>query len=213
MKAILIGCEKSGVLRRAMQEAGYVSYSCDILPSEDDSQYHIQDDILKVANRNCWGGTIMHPECTYLSFSGNKHLFKNPGKMPLIPDAQRWEEMREAARFFGKLLALPFPVICENPKMHAHGLAALWSWPFCFTQPHEHGDAAFKETFFWSNRNNIPALKSSNPLIIPKRGSDEYKQWEKCFREAPGMQRKANRSRTYPGIAKAITEQWARYLQ
>lgn len=211
-KPILIGCEKSGVLRQAMREQGYEAYSCDILPSEDDSPHHIQDDVLRVSRSNLWGGAIMHPECTFLSFSGCKHLFKNPGEMPLIPEFQRWEDMRAAADFFKKLLALPFPVICENPKMHAHGLAALWRWPFCVTQPHEHGDPAFKETFFWRNRDDISPLKPTNPLSVPKKGTPEYKQWEICFRAAPSPKRKADRSKTYPGIARALASQYGGLL-
>jgi hypothetical protein len=103
---------------------------------------------------------------------------------------------------------LPFPVVCENPRMHPYGLNELGVWPFCTTQPHKHGDKAFKETMFWRNCESFQPLQDTNPLEVPKFKTQEYKEWSKIFRMPPGIDREAKRSETFPGIADAIAEQW-----
>lgn len=205
---ILVGMEESGEIRRALRARGLEAYSCDLKPSADNSPYHIQDDIFTVARSKAWKRAIIHPVCRYLTHAGVKHLFINHGQMPLHPCMDRWGKMQEAAAFFKALLALPFPVVLENPRMHPYALREIFVWPFCTTQPWHHGDKAFKETMFWSNDRSFTPLKDTNRLEAPKHGTEEYKHWSQVFRMPPGDKREEMRSKTYPGIAKAVAEQW-----
>ena len=73
-KKVLIGCEFSGVVRRAMRLRGHDAWSCDLLPTEDKSPFHIQDDIMKVLRQSpvgFWDLIILHPPCTAIALSGN----------------------------------------------------------------------------------------------------------------------------------------------
>jgi hypothetical protein len=73
-KRILIGCEFSGTVRRAMRARGHDAWSCDLLPAEDNSPYHIQGDLMKVLQQSLagfWDLIILHPPCTALALSGN----------------------------------------------------------------------------------------------------------------------------------------------
>lgn len=68
---VLVGCERSGVVREAFRKRGHDAYSCDILPSDDNSFYHIQDDLMNHLDNN-YDLAIFHPECTFLCVTGNK---------------------------------------------------------------------------------------------------------------------------------------------
>jgi hypothetical protein len=73
-KKVLIGCEFSGVVRRAMRAQGHDAWSCDLLPAEDKSPHHIQGDIMQVLQRSpvgFWDLIILHPPCTAIALSGN----------------------------------------------------------------------------------------------------------------------------------------------
>lgn len=206
----IVGMECSGITRNALRVRGIDAWSCDIQAAEDNSPFHIQDDVFTVVRSRVWKRGIMHPVCRYLTRAGIKHLFANPGQMPLVPDEERWHKMLSAAAFFKALLDLPFPVVCENPRMHPYGLNALRIWPFCSTQPHKHGDKAFKETMFWRNDNSFMPLIDTNALEVPKFKTPEYKEWSAVFRMPPGVNREKDRSRTYPGIANAMANQWGK---
>lgn len=205
---LLVGMECSGQIRRAARERGIDAWSCDLKPSDDNSPYHIQGDIFEVAYGQSWDAGIAHPVCRYLTHAGIKHLFKTPGQMPLTRNEERWDKMRKAAMFFQEILKLPFPVVCENPQMHPYALNEIGVWPFCKVQPHEHGDKAFKGTYFWRNDERFQPLQPTNKLQAPKYGTPEYKEWSAIFRMPPSADREAKRSETFPGIAAAIVEQW-----
>ncbi len=66
---ILIACEFSGVVRRAFRARGFDAWSCDLLPAEDGSEFHIHGDVLPLLNQG-WDLMIAHPPCTYLSRAG-----------------------------------------------------------------------------------------------------------------------------------------------
>jgi hypothetical protein len=73
-KMVLIGCEFSGVVRRAMRARGHDAWSCDLLPAEDNSPHHIQGDIIQVLRESpigFWDLIVLHPPCTALALSGN----------------------------------------------------------------------------------------------------------------------------------------------
>ena len=83
----LVGCECSGVVRRALRALGHDAWSCDIKPAEDNDPHHIQDDVLRVLNRD-WDLGVFHPDCTFLTNAGVRWLFKG-GKAPRLSDGSR----------------------------------------------------------------------------------------------------------------------------
>jgi len=87
---VLIGCETSGIVREAFLSKGHDVWSCDVLPSDDASNRHIQDDILNVMNMDSWDMLIVaHPPCTRLCNSGVRWLHKAPPNKTLT---EMWNE-------------------------------------------------------------------------------------------------------------------------
>src|SRR5690606_13276158 len=103
MMKVLVACEFSGVVRRAFAKRGHDAWSCDLLPSDDDSLNHLQIDVLKILKLE-WDLMIAHPPCTHLAVSGAR-WFKD-----------KQVEQAEAIEFFMKLVNAPIPKIAvENP--------------------------------------------------------------------------------------------------
>ena len=105
---VLVACEFSGVVRRAFRERGHDAWSCDLLPSDDGSTYHAQEDVRNLlSDKAAWGEwdlMIAHPPCTHLAVSGAR-WFKD--KQP---------EQAEALEFVQLLLGAPIERIAlENP--------------------------------------------------------------------------------------------------
>jgi hypothetical protein len=184
---ILIGCNKSGREAMAFQALGWDAWTCDILPAEYKGN-HIQDDVLKHLNDG-WDMAIFNPDCTYLANSGVRWLFERPG---------RWALMREACNFFNKLLNAPISKIAiENPIQHKYARQYIRK-PDQIIQPYHFGDKESKATCLW--------LKGLPPLIAKFSGGEGIRQ--SVYREPPSPERKANRARSFQGIAQAMAEQW-----
>lgn len=209
---VLFGCESSGVGRRAARAVGADAYSCDLLPADDGSEFHYQKDVLEcMRNDGPWDVIICHPTCTYLTNAGVRWLYApddyTPGRLKGRP---RWTAMKEGADFFTDCLTTArncarIGSAIENPVMHKH--ARMWCGDFTFSlQPWEHGDEAFKRTCFWTDR--LLSLKPTKVLTPPKAGTAEHKRWSAVHRAPPGDKRWKIRSQTFPGIARAIAEQW-----
>jgi hypothetical protein len=208
LRKVLIGCEYSGVMRRAFRALGHEAWSCDLLPSDDDSPYHIVGDVLEVAKDSHWDLMVAHPVCKYLCNSGVKHLYIN-GKAENGRYEPRWEDMRQGAAFYNALANLPIKLkAIENPVMHGHAIA-LCRPPGTvvqFVQPWWFGDKAFKATGF--QLYGLPKLRPTNKLVPPKPNTQEHKDWSFIHRMAKSEQRSHERSRTFPGIAAAAAAQW-----
>ncbi len=132
---------------------------------------------------------IFNPDCTYLANSGVRWLIDNP---------ERYELMIKACEFFNKLLNAPIPKICvENPIQHKYARMYIRHYDQII-QPYYFGDAESKATCLW--------LVGLPPLMAHFSGGEGIKQ--SVFREAPSPERKANRSRTFRGIAEAMAQQW-----
>jgi hypothetical protein len=200
---VLVACEKSGVVRRAFRSRGFDAYSCDILPAEDGSGYHIQGDAIKSAYRGEWELIIAHPECTYLANSGAKHLYHDM-KKENGPNPERWAMMGAAAQFFTSLLDAPVPhVAVENPIMLGHPKRLFGiPDPDQIIQPWQFGHGETKATCLWLR--NLPGLRPTN--VVEGRE-------QRVFRMPPGKDRKADRSRTYEGIADAMAQQWGECIK
>ena len=72
-KRVLVACEFSGVVRRAFRALGHDAWSCDLLPAEDGSPFHVQGDVLPILGDG-WDILIAHPPCTHLAVSGARQL-------------------------------------------------------------------------------------------------------------------------------------------
>lgn len=194
---VLIACEFSGVVREAFRRRGHEVCSCDLLPSEDASSFHVIENAEKVAYRGQFDLMIAHPPCTYLCNSGVKHLYIG-GKRENGPDEKRWAEMLEAARFFRALLDAPIPRIClENPIMHWQARQPI-GWKYSqIIQPWQFGHGETKATCLWLK--GLPKLQPTQ-IVEGRRPRVHY--------ASPGPDRWKERSRTLPGIAEAMAEQW-----
>ncbi len=178
---VIVGCEFSGVVRREFRKRGHDAWSCDILPAEDGSRYHIQGDILDVLNDD-WDMGGFHPPCTHLAVSGAR-WFK---------DKQR--EQAESLEFVRKLMEAPFPHYLENP---ISVISSKIRKPDQIIQPWQFGHGETKATCLWLK--NLPKLKPTN--IVEGREN-------RVHREPPGPDRWKKRSRTFEGIAAAMADQW-----
>ena len=191
---ILIACEESQEVCKAFRALGHEAYSCDTLPcSGGHPEWHIQDDVLKHL-RDGWDMMIAHPPCTYMSNAGARFLYPK-GKL----NEERLKKGLIAKDFFMRLLYSSIPKICvENP---------LPSSVFCLPkhtqviQPFEHGHPFKKRTQLWIK--GLPELKPSNVIDI-KQSTKVSGNW---FNKG-GKDRQKNRSKTFPGIAKAMAAQW-----
>lgn len=203
---VLVGCECSGRVREAFRRRGHDAWSCDIKPAEDGSPYHFRGDLLALLEifDHDWDLAIYHPECTYLTNSANRWLYED---RPAQTAAQRWDELRGAAAFYCKLRDSRVPrKAIENPQMGKQAQALVKPAKRQIVQPWHFGDPFFKGTGF--ELVNLPPLKPTNRLTPPKAGTPEHKAWSRVHREPPGPNRKANRSRFFPGMADAMADQW-----
>lgn len=183
---VLVGCEFSGVVRNAFRARGHNAWSCDLLPADDGSPFHIQGDVLNVL-ANAWDLAIFHPPCTHLAVSGARH-FKN-----------KVREQAEALDFVRQLLAAPIPRIAlENP---ISVISTHIRRPDQIIQPWQYGHGETKATCLWLQ--GLPKLTPTN--IVSGREA-------RVHRMPPGPNRWKERSRTFDGIAAAMAEQWGATL-
>lgn len=195
---VLIACEFSGVVRRAFRALGHDAWSCDLLPSDDNSPHHIIGDALEVIRSRKWDLIIAHTPCTYLCNSGVRWL-SSGGKL----NAGRLVLMKRDCDFFAAVHWSDCPRVAnENPVMHKYAkdyLASAWKiQDFSQSiQPWQFGHGEVKRTCLWLR--NLPLLKPTS--IVSGRTP-------RVHFASPGKDRWKERSRTLEGIAKAMAEQW-----
>jgi hypothetical protein len=208
--SVLIGCELSGVLRRAFAAHGIDAWSCDTEPSEDRSNQHLVCDVRDLLGLGWRMLCVMHPPCTMLCNSGVKHLYIG-GKKANGRNDERWQKMEEAADFYRTCRDAPiWHKAIENPVMHRHAIRLTKRGTTQFVHPYFFGEPFFKNTGF--ELVNLPHLRKTRPLNPPKPGTAEHRAWSACHRAGPGPDRAKIRSRTYQGIAQAIAEQWGGHV-
>jgi hypothetical protein len=197
---VLIGCEFSGVVRDAFRAFGHEAFSCDLLPSETESDFHLQEDVLTVINRG-WDLAIFHPPCTYLSVSGIHWNDRGRG----------WEKTWRALDFVRKLLDAPIEHIAlENP---ISVISSSVRKPDQIIQPWQFGHDASKATCLWlKNLPKLVATKYVPPQIINGRKIWANQTPSGQNKLGPSKDRAKLRSITYPGIAAAMAEQWTKHL-
>lgn len=203
---VLIACEFSGIVRDAFLELGHDAYSCDLLPTESKPERHLQGDIKNYLN-DSYNLLIAHPPCTYLCASGEQWLTRIP-KYKLDPHINygmdRFKAMEEAVEFFLLFKNAPIKYIAiENPRPMTltkikvgHSSQKI--------QPYEYGHLESKETHLWLK--NLPKLVPTNN-VYKEMMKLPIQERQKIFHMG-GKNRGHERSRTYPGIARAMAEQW-----
>jgi hypothetical protein len=207
---ILIGCETSGVMRRAFAARGHDVWSCDLLPAEDRSNRHIRCDIRDILHDGWDLMAVMHPPCTRLCNSGVRWLSAPPKGRTLT---EMWAELDEGADLFAACWNAPIErVAIENPIMHKHAKARM---PADLprpqiVQPWWFGEPFFKATGFYLR--GLPQLRPTQRLIPPKAGTEAHKAWSAVHRAIPGPDRWKIRSRTFEGVAEACADQWGGHV-
>ncbi len=193
---VLVACEYSGKVREAFRKLGHDAWSCDLLPADDNSPYHYQGDIFDIIDQG-WDLMIAHPPCTYLTNAGVSWLYRKEG---------RWEDMREGAEFFKKLLEADIPKIAvENPIMHKYAVEIIGRRQDQVIQPWMFGHLEQKATCLW--------LKGLPPLVPTNNVKEEMLKLDPKVRQRlhflpPSKDRWKIRSETYQGIADAFAQQW-----
>ncbi len=193
---VLVGCEFSGVVRDAFRARGHDAMSCDLLPTENPGP-HYEGDVRDVL-ADGWDLAIFHPECTYLCRAGQRWLNApddwRPGKLKGQP---RHLATARAVDFFLSLKAAEIPRIAiENPRPGSH-VAHLIGKPNQVVQPWQFGHGETKATGLWLK--NLPELVPTD--VVEGREN-------RIHRMPPGPDRWRERSRTFPGIAAAMADQW-----
>lgn len=210
---ILIACEFSGIVRRAFTTLGYDAWSCDLLPAEDRSNRHITGDVRNVLGDGWDLLIVAHPPCTRLCNSGVRWLSVPPPGRKL---ADMWAELDEGAALFSAMWNAPIPrVAVENPVMHRHAKERIVGYQPAAqsVQPWEYGDWETKRTCLWLL--GLPALIPTYRTVEQARAGlgVEGQPTARVHRMPPGVDRAKERSRFFPGIARAMAEQWGPLLE
>ena len=199
---VLIACEESQEVCKAFRARGHEAYSCDLQDcSGGHPEWHLKMDALEAIKLKQWDLMIGHPPCTYLAHAGNRWLTR-PGRIEL---------QKEALNFFIALYHSPIEKIAlENPRGH---VSRLFKKESQVIQPYHFGHAERKYTCLWLK--NLPPLMSTlivpdgmkpTKYIIRKTGNRAGGRYGYYFHQKAGNAK--NRSKTFPGIAKAMAEQW-----
>ena len=221
---ILVACEESQTVCKAFRAKGHEAYSCDILePSGGHPEWHILGDALKALEGGRvttmdgtthdvgqWDMLIAHPPCTYLSNVATRSFSlkcTDPAKV-----VERWRERACSAVFFMRLALCNIEKICiENPvgfMSQAYRKADQIISPYMFAAD-ENDDENYvtKRTCLWLK--GLPTLKGTglskpdNAKLFGTTSSGKVRTWEDTYSRDAGV-----RSKTFPGIAKAMAEQW-----
>lgn len=204
---ILVACEESQAVTKELRRLGHEAYSCDIIPcSGGHPEWHTQGDALPLITKGndwvdgwyfCtmdgvthrveeWDMIIAFPPCTHLAVSGARYF------------AEKRADGRQQAAidFFMKFANADCPRIAiENP---VGIMSTQWRKPDQIIQPWQFGHGETKATCLW--------LKGL-PLLTPTQIVEGREQ--RVWKMPPGPDRAKERSKTFPGIAKAMAEQWA----
>ena len=193
---ILVACEESQRVCIELRKLGHEAYSCDILPcSGGHPEWHLQQDVLPLLNEK-WDMIIAFPPCTYLSNAGARHLFPG-GKL----NEERYKKGLLAKELFMSIYnANCSKIAIENPtpsKIYRLPEKAQIIQPWQFGHPYS------KRTQLWLK--GLPQLIPTN-IVEVESSCRKAGNW---FNKG-GKDRQINRSKTFPGIAKAMADQWTR---
>ena len=202
---VLVACEESQEECKAFREKGFTAFSCDIQPVRrgGNPDWHIQGDVSPLLHGQTsfctqsglelsvpeWNLIIAHPPCTYLCKVGSIHMIHNG-----VINPARYELMLKARAFFFECYsACADFVAVENPIPMAR---ARLPRPDCFIQPYWYGHKYSKKTLYWLR--NLPPL-------MPEITNPDFKGFVRASRGK-------YRSRTFEGVARAMADQWGRFI-
>ena len=196
---VLVGCEESQAVTIELRKLGHEAYSCDLKPcSGGYPEWHLQMDVFQAIELKKWDMGIFFPDCTYLTISANKWYKDQPErKSGTLVGEKRREAREKGIDFFMRLYNSEIPKIAiENP---IGVMSSRFRKPNQVLQPWMFGHGETKATCLWLK--GLPNLKSTN--IVEGR--------EQRLHRLPKTANRAElRSKTYPGIAKAIAEQFTK---
>ena len=216
---VLVACEESQRVCVAFRDRGHNAFSCDIEPCSGwHPEWHIMQDVIPLLNGRCrfktmdgiehsidgkWDLIIAHPPCTYLSNAGARWLYAG-GKL----NKERYEKGLAAKEFFMEFYNADCGrVAIENPIP-----STIYSLPKYtqVIQPYEYGEPWSKKTCLWLK--GLEPLQPTNIVMehTPYCSSGSYSGTHDP--KYKGASRKGgsakSRSKTFPGIARAMAEQW-----
>lgn len=206
-RRMLAACEFSGRVRDAFAAMGWDAWSCDLEPSERPGQ-HIQGNIFKAFGFGTWDLIIAFPPCTHLSQAGAVHWKKK----------QADGRQQAAGHFFMAMVNAPAKMVCvENPRGI---MTKLHRPPDQIVEPWWFGDPYAKKTCLWMS--GLPPLVPSNPVTAIARVTTGGGSWKtdkaagrklmSAYEDSEGRKNRARvRSRTFPGLAAAMAEQWTEF--
>lgn len=217
---VLIACEESQAVCKAFRDLGHEAYSCDVIEcSGGHPEWHIQGDALKYINGRCefktcdgethaidgkWDLLIAHPPCTYLSNAGAARLYPQRG----LIDAVRLKKGLQAKRFFMNFYNADCDRICvENPVP-----SSIFELPkyIQIIQPYEHGHPYSKKTCLWLI--GLLPIKPTNVIteniVSWVSGGSKDNHGNPRKQSGTNIRDSKTRSKTFPGIARAMAEQW-----
>lgn len=209
---VLVACEESQAVCKAFRAKGHEAYSCDIEPcSGGHPEWHIKGDAIPLIDGKCkfqtmdgevheikteWDILIAHPPCTYISNAGARFLYPK-GEL----NEERLKKGIVAKDFFMRFYyARCKKVAVENPIPSSVYCLPKYTQAI---QPYEFGHPYKKKTCLWLK--GLPLLKPTN--IIPECERQSTKIAGNWFNKG-GKERARNRAKTFPGIAKAMADQW-----
>jgi len=230
---VLVACEESQRVCTAFREIGHEAYSCDIQePSGGHPEWHIHGDVLPLINGNCtfttmdgvshkingkWDLLIVHPPCTYLTASSTRHLSLKC--TPAEKVVERLWKVAESAVFFMQFALADCERICvENPMGF---MSRLWRKPDQTIHPYYFAETKEDIENYQKKRTNLwlkglDQLKRTNDLPPPEpygyTRSGKAVYFTDNHGKIKGLDCETNsakaRSKTFPGIARAMAEQW-----
>lgn len=190
---VLVACEYSGVVRDAFIAKGHDAISCDLLPS-DSLGPHYQGDVRDLINES-WDMLIAFPPCTYLCSSGLHWNKRRPERQ------QKTEEALDFVRFLMnwncEKIAIENSIGCISTQIRK---------PDQIIQPWQFGHPESKSTCLWLK--GLPKLVPTNVLTLPRSGRWNNQTPSGQNKIGPPEDRWKQRSKTYKGIAEAMSDQW-----
>lgn len=190
---ILVACEESQAVTKELRKLGHEAYSCDILEcSGGHPEWHFQTDVIPLL-KDKWDMIIAFPPCTHLCNSGQRWFTE--GK-------KDYNLQRKAIAFFYKfVLADCEKIAIENP---VGIMSTAYRKPDQIINPWQFGDSECKNTCLWLK--GLPLLKPTNIIPEELRTHELFKGYGYAWNDPKTA---ILRSKTFPGIARAMAEQWA----
>lgn len=191
---VLVACECSGRVRDAFIARGHDAMSCDLEPTDAPGP-HYQGDVWDLLDgKEKWDLVIAHPPCTHLAASGARWF----------PEKRKDGRQQKAIDFFMRFTRLPGKWAIENP---VGIMSTVWRPADQIVQPWWFGDEARKSTCLWLH--GLPKLKADR--IVGEGGihvTKSGKRLPEWYNLPPSEDRAKLRSITFPGLARAMAEQW-----